>query len=157
MKNVLLMMTILIPLSLFAQPDRDDHSRKAMGIWQITERLDLTESQAEKFFPKFKSHRNEMEKIEEDKRESLKLIHESLKDGKDVSEKDLDRAIKDLESFEKKKLQARLDYMNDLDGVLSTKQRAQLLMMPSGMKKEAKEKIKKHKKQRKRRHDRDRW
>ena len=157
MKNVLLMMTILIPLSLFAQPDQDDHSRKAMGIWQITERLDLTESQAEKFFPKFKSHRNEMEKIEEDKRESLKLIHESLKDGKDVSEKDLDRAIKDLESFEKKKLQARLDYMNDLDGVLSTKQRAQLLMMPSGMKKEAKEKIKKHKKQRKRRHDRDRW
>ena len=157
MKNVLLMMTILIPLSLFAQPDQDDHSRKAMGIWQITERLDLTESQAEKFFPKFKSHRNEMEKIEEDKRESLKSIHESLKDGKDVSEKDLDRAIKDLESFEKKKLQARLDYMNDLDGVLSTKQRAQLLMMPSGMKKEAKEKIKKHKKQRKRRHDRDRW
>ena len=150
-------MTILIPLSLFAQPDQDDHSRKAMGIWQITERLDLTESQAEKFFPKFKSHRNEMEKIEEDKRESLKSIHESLKDGKDLSEKDLDRAIKDLESFEKKKLQARLDYMNDLDGVLSTKQRAQLLMMPSGMKKEAKEKIKKHKKQRKRRHDRDRW
>ena len=29
MKNVLLMMTILIPLSLFAQPDQDDHSRKA--------------------------------------------------------------------------------------------------------------------------------
>ena len=95
MKNVLLMMTILIPLSLFAQPDRDDHSRKAMGIWQITERLDLTESQAEKFFPKWRSHRNEMEKIEKDKRESLKSIRESLKDGKDVSDKDMDRAIKD--------------------------------------------------------------
>ena len=98
-----------------------------------------------------------MEKIEKDKRESLKSIRESLKDGKDVSDKDMDRAIKDLESFEKKKLQARLDFMNDLDGVLSTKQRAQLLMMPYGMKKEAKEKIKKHKKQKKRRHDRDRW
>ncbi len=38
-----------------------------------------------------------MEKIEDDKKEALKSIHESLKDGKDVLEKDVDRAIKDLE------------------------------------------------------------
>lgn len=155
MKNILLI--FCMPLLLIAQPDRDDHSRKAMGVWQMTERLDLTEDQAEKFFPKFRSYREDMEKIEDDKKEALKSIHESLKDGKDVSEKDVDRAIKDLESFEKRKLQARIDFMNDLDGVLTTKQRAQLLMMPYGMKKEAKDKIKKHKKNKKRRHNRDKW
>jgi len=128
-----------------------------MMVYQITDKMDLSEEQAEKFFPKYRSHRKVLGEIEEDMKESFKSIHESLKDGSDLSDRDLDLAIKEMESFEKKKLKARIDFMNELDGILTTKQRAQLLMMPHGMKKEAKEKIKKHKKQKKRRHNRNKW
>ncbi len=159
MKNVL--MTVLLPIIILnAQPGRHDddkESRKAMGIWQLTEKLDLTEKQAEKFFPKFNAHQNEMDELGKARRLFLKDIYETLKEDKDVSEKTLDKAIKDLEDIEEKKIKARIDFLKDLDGVLTTKQRAKLLLAPDKMRREAKDKIKKHKKSKERRHKRDRW
>ena len=147
-------------MTLSAQPDYksgNSQSSKAMGIWKMTEELELTENQAEKFFPKFRAHQDDVDKLRREQRMSLKSIHESLKDGKDVSDKDLAAAIKAFEKIETSKISTRVDFIESLEGVLTTSQRAKLMLAPDKMRREAKENIKKHKKSRQRRQKRDRW
>lgn len=163
MKKIINFVWLIIPLLVNAQPpDQDkvpppnEEKRGAMMAWKITESLDLSEEQAEKFFPKFNKHRDEMEGIEKKQNETLKYIREALKDGKDISEKDLEKAIAEYESFESQKLSTRVKFLKGLDGVLNTNQQAELLMLPHGMKQEAKEHIMDRKEFRKRRQEK-RW
>ena len=161
MRQLLVTLILTLPLmALSAQPDHksgDSQSSKAMGIWKMTEELELTENQAEKFFPKFRAHQDAVDKLRKEQRMSLKSIHESLKDGKDVSDKDLADAIKAFEKIETSKISTRVDFIESLEGVLTTSQRAKLMLAPDKMRREAKENIKKHKKSRQRRQKRDRW
>jgi len=161
MRQLLITLILTLPLmTLSAQPDHkseDSQSSKAMGIWKMTEELELTENQAEKFFPKFRAHQEAVDKLRREQRMSLKSIHESLKDGKDVSDKDLAAAIKAFEKIETSKISTRVDYIESLEGVLTTSQRAKLMLAPDKMRREAKENIMKHKKSRQRRYKRDRW
>ena len=161
MRQLLVTLILTLPLmTLSAQPDHksgDGQSSKAMGIWKMTEELELTENQAEKFFPKFRAHQDAVDKLRKEQRMSLKSIHESLKDGKDVSDKDLADAIKAFEKIETSKISTRVDFIESLEGVLTTSQRAKLMLAPDKMRREAKENIKKHKKSRQRRQKRDRW
>ena len=161
MRQLLVTLILTLPLmTLSAQPDYksgNSQSSKAMGIWKMTEELELTENQAEKFFPKFRAHQDAVDKLRKEQRMSLKSIHESLKDGKDVSDKDLADAIKAFEKIETSKISTRVDFIESLEGVLTTSQRAKLMLAPDKMRREAKENIKKHKKSRQRRQKRDRW
>ena len=161
MRQLLVTLILALPLmTVSAQPDHksgDSQSRKAMGVWKMTEELELTENQAEKFFPKFRAHQDAVDKLRREQRMSLKSIHESLKDGKDVSDKDLADAIKAFEKIETSKISTRVDFIESLEGVLTTSQRAKLMLAPDKMRREAKENIKKHKKSRQRRQKRDRW
>ena len=161
MRQLLVTLILTLPLmTLSAQPDHksgDSQSSKAMGIWKMTEELELTENQAEKFFPKFRTHQDAVDKLREEQRESLKPIHESLKDGKDVSDEDLAAAIKAFQKIEASKISSRVDFIESLEGVLTTSQRAKLMLAPDKMRREAKENIKEHKKSRQRRQKRDRW
>ena len=168
MRQLLVTLILALPLmTVSAQPDHKSgdsqsrkamgESRKAMGVWKMTEELELTENQAEKFFPKFRTHQDAVDKLREEQRESLKLIHESLKDGKDVSDEDLAAAIKAFQKIEAGKISSRVDFIESLEGVLTTSQRAKLMLAPDKMRREAKENIKEHKKSRQRRQKRDRW
>ncbi len=161
MRQLLVTLILTLPLmTLSAQPDHksgDSQSSKAMGIWKMTEELELTENQAEKFFPKFRAHQDAVDKLRREQRMSLKSIHESLKDGKDVSDEDLAAAIKAFQKIEASKISSRVDFIESLEGVLTTSQRAKLMLAPDKMRREAKENIKKHKKSRQRRQKRDRW
>ena len=161
MRQLLVTLILALPLmTVSAQPDHksgDSQSRKAMGVWKMTEELELTENQAEKFFPKFRTHQDAVDKLREEQKESLKSIHESLKDGKDVSDEDLAAAIKAFQKIEASKISARVDFIESLEGVLTTSQRAKLMLAPDKMRREAKKNIKEHKKSRQRRQKRDRW
>ena len=161
MRQLLVTLILTLPLmTLSAQPDHksgDSQSSKAMGIWKMTEELELTENQAEKFFPKFRAHQDAVDKLRKEQRMSLKSIHESLKDGKDVSDEDLAAAIKAFQKIEASKISSRVDFIESLEGVLTTSQRAKLMLAPDKMRREAKENIKEHKKSRQRRQKRDRW
>ena len=142
MRQLLITLILTLPLmTLSAQPDYksgDSQSSKAMEIWKMTEELELTENQAEKFFPKFRAHQDAVDKLRREHRMSLKSIHESLKDGKDVSDKDLAAAIKAFEKIETSKISTRVDFIESLEGVLTTSQRAKLMLAPDKMRREAK-------------------
>ena len=103
-------------MTVSAQPDHKSgdsqsrkamgESRKAMGVWKMTEELELTENQAEKFIPKFRTHQDAVDKLREEQRKSLKSIHESLKESVNVNfsgkpKNKLDNIIFDQEEIKK--------------------------------------------------------
>jgi hypothetical protein len=164
MKKLITSFIVVIPMMIImAQPPRGDmdkgdrKSMKTMNIWKLTEELELTEEQAEKFFPKFRSQQDKMEKLRDEGKDALKPIFETLKDGKDVSDKDLDAALKKFEKLEREKVENQIAFVKSLKGTLTNTQRAKLMLAPHKMRREAKDNIKKHKKSKNRRQKRDRW
>lgn len=164
MKKLFTALIVLVPMMIIiAQAprgdwDKDDRkSMKAMNIWKLTEELELTEEQAEKFFPKFRTHQDKMENLRKEGKDVFKPIFETLKDGKDVSDKDLDAALKKFEKLEREKVDNQIAFVKSLDGTLTNTQLAKLMLAPHKMRREAKDNIRKHKKTQNRRHKRDRW
>jgi hypothetical protein len=163
MKKLFIAYILLIPMMMIAQPPRGDWDKsdrknmKTMNIWKLTEELELSEEQAEKFFPKFRAQQEKMEKLREEGKESLKPIFESLKESKDISESVLNDALMTFERLEQQKINDKIAFIKSLDGTLTNTQRAKLMIAPHKMRREAKDNIKKHKKSRNRRHKRDRW
>ena len=163
MKKLFIAYILLIPMMMIAQPPRSDWDKsdrknmKTMNIWKLTEELELSEEQAEKFFPKFRAQQEKMEKLREEGKESLKPIFESLKESKDISESVLNDALMTFERLEQQKINDKIAFIKSLDGTLTNTQRAKLMIAPHKMRREAKDNIKKHKKSRNRRHKRDRW
>ncbi len=155
-----IILSALILISLVAQPTHDDwdrDGRKAMLIWKMTEHLDLTEEQAETFFPKFRIHEHEMEKLEKNTKKSLESISIQLQDDKDVSAKELEKVLREYKDIEKQKIDLKFDFINSLSGTLSSTQQAKLVLLPGKMRQDAKENIRKHKKFRNKRYEKDRW
>ena len=78
MKHILILFTLS---GLMAQKhDRYEKDRwddapvrsermESMVIWRLTDHLELSSEQAEKFFPRFREHREEIKQLDNDQRE----------------------------------------------------------------------------------------
>lgn len=168
MKKMCNVFIILIPtLSLLAQPpapprDRDmdgpgKEKMEMMMMWRLTEDLELTEKQAETFFPKYRVHQKNMEELREEGKKSLMGIKERLKEGKSISDKDVEKALKTFKELEMKKTDARVEFVTSLKGTLTTEQQVKLMLAPYKMRQEAKRNIKELKKFKNRRGQMNRW
>ena len=69
--------------------DQDDWSndgttrserRESMVIWRLTEDLDLSSEQAEKFFPRFREHRANLDEYNKDERKILMDVRVKIRD-----------------------------------------------------------------------------
>jgi len=92
MKNMILVIACLFSLSAFAQEkpskEKKEDKVKAWKIAFITERLDLTSEEAQKFWPLFNAYEAEQKAI----REKNKLDADANKDGQ-VSEEEAEKAL----------------------------------------------------------------
>lgn len=168
MMNITKVIIILIPtIGLLAQAPSPPHEMdmedsrgersKMMMIWRLTEDLELTEDQAETFFPKYRTHQEEMEKLLEESKKSMVGIRELLNEKKSISNKDVEKALEAFKELEMKKTDARVEFIKSLQGTLTSDQRAKLILAPHKMRQEAKRNIKEHKKFRNRRNQKNRW
>ena len=92
MKHILILFTLS---GLMAQKhDRYEKDRwedapirsermESMVIWRLTDHLELSSEQAEKFFPRFREHREDIKQLDNDQREIYDAIREEMDD--DVS------------------------------------------------------------------------
>jgi len=156
MKKTIIILTGLILVStIFAQPrarrnqqndcrpdkmmmDRGERGkdREAMMVYKLTDKLELTSEQAEKFFPRFREHREEMKSMGEEMREVQKDIREKLKDDKKISDSELSKALNKVNALHTKKDQARFAFINSLDDILDNNQIAKLATTPRDLKKQ---------------------
>lgn len=136
-KLILFGILLIVPISLFAQPPRGqfDGMRKPqrrqqiemLRIWKMTEELDLTEQQAEKFFPKLRNEDKKIEELEQQRQKIFRNLHEDVKKG-EIDAKELDKTINDLTEIQTDIIQKHARFIRDMDGILSTDQQARLII-----------------------------
>jgi len=106
----------IISFSVFsiAQPNRD--KIKTLKIAFITEKLDLSEQEAQKFWPVYNAFEEENFKFRKQSFETKKNIDfETLKEEEAIA------ILKDMRSFETKRITLKNNFIDDLSKILPAK------------------------------------
>jgi Spy/CpxP family protein refolding chaperone len=122
----------------FGQPSE---RMEMMMTWKLTEELELTPEQADKFFPRMKVHRENMEKIDVDIRNVVKDLREKVKDEKDISDSEFSTTIQKVSTLEKQKIDEKNRFFTEMKGILENSQRAKLAMFKDRFAKDMQEQI----------------
>ncbi len=112
-----------------------------MITWRLTEELELTPEQADKFFPRMKAHRDNMENIEAEIRETVKDIRRKVKDSKEISDSEFNKMFGKVTALEKQKVDEKTRFITELKGILDNTQRVKLAMFKTKFAKEMQEQI----------------
>ena len=101
----------------FNQSDRPARAEN-MVIWRLTEDLNLTTEQAEKFFPRFRDHRKEMDKIKFDEREVYENILEKSSIDDKVTSSEAKSMITSITELQRKRIELQSNFITEMDGIL---------------------------------------
>jgi len=137
---------------LMAQPNMDmpekggskrgKKEREMMMMFRLTEELDLTTKQGEKFFPRFREHREALDAI----RKEINAVGEPMKaklDNKDDIDKgDIKKAVNHINNLKKKKADIEADFILKMDDILSPEQQIKLAFFTQKMVKDIKKEMK---------------
>lgn len=116
MKKILLIFILTLSVSAFSQ-DKDRYERiKALKIAFITERLELTESEAQKFWPIYNDFEAENQKL---RRETIGKFRKA--DFDSMNEQEAKKHLEEMMKTEAKKHQLKQQFVNDLLNVLPAK------------------------------------
>ncbi len=122
----------------FGQPSA---RMEMMMTWKLTEELDLTPEQADKFFPRMKVHRENLENIDAELKEGAKDIHRKVEDGKEISDNEFDKMFEKATDLERQKLDERTRFMTEMNGILDNTQRVKLTMFKNKFARDMQEQI----------------
>ena len=122
----------------FGQPSE---RMEMMMTWKLTEELDLTPEQADKFFPRMKVHRENLENIDAELKEAAKDIRRKIEDGKDISDNEFNKMFEMATDLERQKIDERTRFMSELNGILDNTQRVKLTMFKNKFAKDMQEQI----------------
>ena len=100
---------------------------KTIKIWQLTEAVELTTEQSEKFFPVYNKHQNDHEKLQEERLSLIRKLDE-LSEKTDVSESEIKKTLDQLSEIDNKLISLRKSFQSEISGVLSIRQVAKLLV-----------------------------
>jgi len=120
----------------FDDPDRE-HKRsekmEMMMVWKLTDELALSPEQAEKFFPRFRQHRDELDEVKKMERALGKEMKKKLKKDEDIPEKDVKETVKKITELRKKHVDLEAKFLLGMDDILSPRQLANLGMFKQKM------------------------
>ena len=122
----------------FGQPSE---RMEMMMTWKLTEELDLTPEQADKFFPRMKVHRENLENIDAELRDAGKDIRTKIEDVKEISDNEFDKMFEKVTELEIQKIDEKIRFMSELNGILDNTQRVKLTMFKTKFAKEMQEQI----------------
>jgi len=112
-----------------------------MITWKLTEDLNLTPEQADKFFPLMRAHREDLDKIDIKIIIATKELRDKVEDRKEISDGDLNKTINQVYELEKQKVEERANFINELDGILDNTQRAKLVTFKNRFTQDLREQI----------------
>ncbi len=110
----IIILTLLVSASVFAQkPDRE--KIKALKIAHITEQLDLTEAEAQKFWPIYNANEEAEDKLRE------KSSRRKDKKNEDLSESEAKTLLLEWEKSEKQKVELKSKMLSQLLEIMPAK------------------------------------
>ena len=125
--------------SLYEQGNRK--SMESMMIWKLTEELELEVDQAEKFFPRFRQHRAEMENLRKKQRSLAGSLKLNMKNSK-LTSSEVNRIIKETSSLKRKMSDLEEKFLINSGDILNPVQQAKLGVFKHKMMKDLKGKMK---------------
>ena len=151
MKNTILSIMLLSLTMVIGQPDQTVVKEKKekmemMMAWKLTEHLKLTNEEAEKFFPRFREHRETMDAFTDKEKKLNSEIKEKIERGDALSNNDLDKLLDELSGLERKRIKEKKLFIDGLEGHLNNVQRAKLIGFEHRFRKDVREQLKHHKK-----------
>jgi len=114
-QKLLYIIILLISASSFAQPNKG--KIRTLKIAHITEKLNLTESEAEKFWPIYNKYDKNTAKI---KHEEVRKLREEIKQNIDtLTEDKANELLNKLQEAEEKLFKEKIQLVNKLRAVIS--------------------------------------
>ena len=110
--------------------------RESMVIWRLTEDLDLSSEQAEKFFPRFREHREQLDEIGKDERKSLMDVRFKIRDQEELSKSEMERTIKKVSALRKDRVDLETKFILGMDDILTPNQMVKLSVFKQRLMKE---------------------
>jgi len=137
-----LLATVGFSFILLAQPGGKMEQKKekveAMKIGFITQQMNLTPEEAQKFWPVYNQMNNEIETL----RKERQLSRENAKENFDImSDAEVEKLINDEMASRQKELDVHKKYVTQFKAVLSIKKVAQFYKAEEGFKRRLLEKI----------------
>ena len=148
MKHILLLIFVSgLMAQDFDHPERD-HERsekmEMMMVWKLTDELDLSPEQAEKFFPRLRKHRNELDEVKKMERALAGEMRKKMGEDEDLSEKDVKNTVKKATELRKKVVDLESKFLLGMDDILSSRQLAILSMFKQKMMRNIRGELKEH-------------
>lgn len=117
MKKLLILLVLIVTFNVSAQKNRE--RIKALKVSFITEQLDLSQQEAQKFWPIYNEYENETSEI---RFKDIRSIRKEIRDNlQTMSDDDANKLIKRLNYAENKMHELRLAFSGKLIGVIPSK------------------------------------
>jgi Spy/CpxP family protein refolding chaperone len=94
---------------------------KTVKIWKLTEELNLTDEQSQKFFPIYNRFFDTREDIENQKNQLIQNLGE-LTAKENPSDSEINQQLNKIDSLDQRIQELQKQFRNDLKGVLTTRQ-----------------------------------
>lgn len=137
-KTIIALLFISFVCNSFAQKGERRERIKALKVAFITEKLELTETEAQKFWPIYNAHEKEMDMLRINGREKRRNINLET-----ISESGAKIALQDLLAFEKEQHELRTDLVESLLTAIPAKKVLLLKVVEEQFKKNMLEELKK--------------
>jgi len=128
-----------------------------MMVWRLTEALDLSTEQAEKFFPRFRDHRKGIEKIRLDIKENAEEMKYKIKNKENLTENDVIKAMGKVKELRKKIEDAEFTFLSGMSDILRPDQLASLGLFKQRMLNDIKGELKDSNKKDRKREKKRKW
>ncbi len=144
MNKITLIITLLLTMNLAAQHPEKKERIKALKVAFITEKLQLTESEAQKFWPVYNTFEESIHKYRKD-------FFDKQKDTEaaNLSEQEAKAILNDMIKTENEKNQLKEKFMNDLLKVIPAKKIIRLKIAEDEFNKQMLEQYKRRKEHKK--------
>jgi Spy/CpxP family protein refolding chaperone len=143
MNKIALIIIILMCSNLFAQPGKSkgpggqySERMEMMLIWKLTDELELTEDQAQTFFPLMRSHQKEVMELRREEKVLFQPMYEKIKSDEKVGQSEVNSLLKEIAKMDDKKTKHRVKFIKKSSEVLEPSQQLRLLMFEPRMKSE---------------------
>ncbi|MCP4582351.1 MAG: periplasmic heavy metal sensor [candidate division Zixibacteria bacterium] len=94
---------------------------ETIKIWRLTESLDLSSEQSEKFFPLYKKFHDDREPIDKERREVFGQLDKLTKE-ENPDENKINGLLDQLDNFDQRMQDRKIKFRQDLKGILTTQQ-----------------------------------
>lgn len=145
MKTLLPIILLLVSLNITAQHNNKRERIKALKVSFITEKLDLSEKEAQLFWPVYNNYEAKNSEI---RFKEVRAIRKEIRDNiETMSDEDAKALIKKLNDAETRMHKLRISFSEKLMGIIPAKKIIQLKIVEDDFKKKMLEEYKKRKKE----------